>query len=253
MAINLTGYATKILGLIDLTSLNDDDNEATITDLCKKTKNAFGHVPAICIHSRFIPLAHKLLRQISPNTKIATVVNFPHGSADLELTLLETTLALTRGADEVDLVLPYHDFKNGNREICRQIIYQTKQLCGDKTLKVILETGELKTPELIKQASELSIDNGADFIKTSTGKTAINATLQAAEIMLTAIKASNTKCGFKASGGIKTFEQAKAYIDLTAKIMGNNWINAANFRFGASGLLNDVLAHLYGALQKTAH
>lgn len=253
MVTHLTDYATNILGLIDLTSLNDNDNEAIITDLCKKAKNAFGHVPAICIHSRFIPLARNLLRQISPNTKIATVVNFPHGSADIELTLLETNLALTRGADEVDLVLPYRDFKNGNREICRQMIYIAKKHCADRTLKVILETGELKTLELIKQASELCIDNGADFIKTSTGKVKVNATLQAAEIMLTAIKASNTKCGFKASGGIKTVEQAEAYIDLAAKIMGNDWIKAANFRFGASGLINDVLAHLSGALQKTTH
>ena len=237
----LRDYAQQTLGLIDLTSLNDNDNDNIIISLCNKSKTTFGSTPAICIYSRFIPIAKNTLQTINPKVKIATVTNFPHGSSDIEVAIFETELAIKRGADEVDIVFPYHYLKQGNHIIGAQMIKKAKQVCGNKTLKVIIESGELKTPELIKQASEISIENGADFIKTSTGKVTINATLEATEIMLKVIKDSGKKCGFKAAGGIRTVLEAKAYLDLTANIMGKEWINANNFRFGASGLLTDVL------------
>lgn len=251
MMDTLRKYAEQTLGLIDLTSLNDNDNDSAIIALCNKSKTDFGYTPAICIYSRFIPLAKTTLQTINPEVKIATVTNFPHGSSDLEIALFETELALKRGADEVDIVFPYHYLKQGNRSIGASMVKKAKQLCGNKTLKVIIESGELKTPELIKQASVISIENGADFIKTSTGKVATNATLEATEIMLMVIKESNAKCGFKAAGGIRTVVEAKAYLDLASKIMGNAWINANNFRFGASGLLNDVLDTLHGKSNTT--
>ncbi len=234
----------QILGLIDLTSLNDDDNEDTIIKLCNTAHTTYGNVAAICIYSRFIPIAKHRLHQSQLNIPIATVVNFPHGSSDIELTLYEIQLALARGADEIDLVFPYHYFKNGNFKICHTLLSQAKQMCGGKLLKVILETGELKTTELIAAASQLSIECGADFIKTSTGKVVVNATLTAAEVMLNTIRASGGSCGFKASGGIRTVIEARQYIDLATKIMGQNWVNPKTFRLGASTLLNDVLIHL---------
>lgn len=239
---NLQLKAQQILGLIDLTSLNDNDATATIKNLCTKATTAFGSVPAICIYSRFIPIAKTELE--SRNIKIATVTNFPHGSNDLELALLETKLAITRGADEVDIVFPYHALIKGDVEIGESMIREAKKICGDKILKVIIESGELKTEELIKLASKISITNGADFIKTSTGKVSVNATLEAAEIMLHTIKKSNKPCGFKASGGIQNVVEALKYLDLAEKIMGSQWINATNFRFGASGLLGDVITIL---------
>lgn len=245
--------AKQVLELIDLTSLNDNDNESVILELCKNAKNDYGNVPAVCVYSRFIPIAKKTLNQSYPNIKIATVVNFPHGSSDIELVLYETKLAVDRGADEIDLVFPYHYFKNNELQVCHDMISQVKQICGSKTLKVILETGELKTPELIKNASEMSIKNGADFIKTSTGKVSVNATLESAEIMLNAIKSSNKKCGFKASGGIKTVNEAKQYLELATKIMGAEWLNSNNFRFGASSLLNDVLRCLSDNTSQTTN
>lgn len=238
--------AQKTLSLIDLTSLNDNDTDLNIEALCKKTQTSFGSVPAICIYSRYIPLARSLLKTHNPSVKIATVTNFPHGSSDLDLALYETSLAIKRGADEVDIVFPYHYLKNGDTAIGHTMVSEAKKICGNKVLKVIIESGELKTPELIKQASEISIQAGADFIKTSTGKVAINATLAATEIMLTAIKASGKACGFKAAGGIRDVKEAAKYLDLTAQIMGDAWINANNFRFGASGLLTDVLNVLSG-------
>jgi deoxyribose-phosphate aldolase len=212
---NLQLKAQQILGLIDLTSLNDNDATATIKNLCTKATTAFGSVPAICIYSRFIPIAKTELE--SRNIKIATVTNFPHGSNDLELALLETKLAITRGADEVDIVFPYHALIRGDVEIGESMIREAKKICGDKILKVIIESGELKTEELIKLASKISITNGADFIKTSTGKV---------------------------SGGIQNVVEALKYLDLAEKIMGSQWINATNFRFGASGLLGDVITIL---------
>jgi len=257
--------AQQILQLIDLTSLNYDDNHIKIAELCAKAITPFGNVAAICIYSQFVPQAKQLLQfldsqhdtlrqnqqgQQNSSVRIATVTNFPNGANDIAVALFETNLALDRGADEVDIVFPYHALIAGDSIIGANMIKAAKQLCQNKTLKVIIESGALKTHELIKLASKISIDNGADFIKTSTGKTTINATIDAAEIMLNEIKHSNGlhdsnnskgKCGFKASGGIKTVAEAMQYINLAKHIMGEAWITPENFRFGASSLLSDVL------------
>ncbi len=238
----MKNIAKQILSLIDLTTLNDNDTEQSIINITNKAKTSFGNVPAICIYSRFITQAKNLLK--NTEIKIATVTNFPHGSTDLELALYETSLAINRGADEIDIVFPYHALKQGNTAIGAKMIKEAKYICANKTLKVIIESGELNDPTLIQLASEISINNGADFIKTSTGKVKTNATLEAAKIMLNTIKHSGKKCGFKAAGGIKTVVDAQQYLNLAESIMGANWINANNFRFGASGLLNDVLAIL---------
>ena len=236
-------YAEQILQLIDLTSLNYDDNLQKIETLCTNAITQFGNVAAICIYSQFVPHAKKFLKDKqnnNHNVKIATVINFPHGGSDLEVALFETSLAVDRGADEVDIVFPYHSLIAGDTAIGKKMIEQAKKICNNKKLKVIIESGILSSYELIRTASKISIDNGADFIKTSTGKVPVNASIDAAEIMLNEIKKSDSKCGFKASGGIKTVAEAIPYIDLAKKIMGDSWINASNFRFGASSLLNDV-------------
>lgn len=236
--------AKQVLGLIDLTSLNDNDTDLEIKNLCAKASSPLGKVPAICIYSRFIPLAQQLLN--GSDIKIATVTNFPHGSPDYDIAMYETKLAIERGADEVDIVFPYHELIHGRHELGGKMVREAKKICGTKTLKVIIESGVLKNENLIRLASQVSIENGADFIKTSTGKVEINATLEATEIMLHTIKASGKKCGFKAAGGIKTVAVAAKYLELTSKIMGSDWINATNFRFGASGLLTDVINTLNG-------
>ena len=247
--LELQKRAQQILGLIDLTSLNDNDSNETIHTLCKKATTEYGSVPAICIFSRFIPVAKSTLN--GKDIKIATVTNFPHGATDLELALFETQLAIRRGADEVDLVFPYHALIANDNNIGSNMVYEAKKICGNKTLKVIIESGELQTPDLIKHASEVCINNGADFIKTSTGKVKVNATLDAAKIMLNVIKQSGKPCGFKAAGGIKTVTEAVKYLELAESIMGTEWISSANFRFGASGLLNDTLAILNNTTNTT--
>jgi len=234
--------AQQILPLIDLTSLNDNDNSTSISSLCQQATTPYGNVAAVCVFSNFLPLAIEKLGQ--SNIKTATVVNFPHGQADVDLILCETELALGRGADEIDLVFPYHELKHGNKQIAEIIISEVRELCTDAKLKVIVESGELQSAQLITLASQISLDNGADFLKTSTGKVAVNATLEAAKIMLEAIKAHGGNCGFKAAGGIKTVAQAVEYIELAKQIMGESYIDSKTLRFGASSLLHDALAHL---------
>ncbi|MDD3266302.1 MAG: deoxyribose-phosphate aldolase [Burkholderiales bacterium] len=239
--MTLKETAKTTLGLIDLTTLNDNDTNDVIIELCKNATTNFGSVPAICIFRQFIPIAKQYIFEHSLDIKIATVTNFPHGSDNIEQALQETKEAIDLGADEVDIVFPYKSLIAGNQEIGAEIVKKAKEICGDKILKVIIESGELKNPELIRLASEISINNGADFIKTSTGKVKVNATLEATEIMLNTIKNSGKKCAFKAAGGVRLVSEAKEYLNLTTKIMGNDWINSNNFRFGASSLLNDVI------------
>ena len=239
--MSLKNIAKQTLGLIDLTTLNDNDTVDVVVELCRKATTEFGSVPAICIFRQFIPAAKQFISNKNLNIKIATVTNFPHGNDDLQQALKETEEAIALGADEVDIVFPYRALISGNQAIGATMIKEAKKVCGNKALKVIIESGELVKPELIKLASEIAIANGADFIKTSTGKVKVNATLQAAEIMLKVIKEANSNCGFKAAGGIRLVCEAKEYLELAAKIMGEEWINANKFRFGASSLLGDVI------------
>ncbi len=237
--------AKEAIGLMDLTTLNDDDTNAKVVALCRQAKSPAGETAAVCIYPRFIPIARKtLLAQGSENVKIATVTNFPHGNDDIDIALAETKAAIAYGADEVDVVFPYKAFINGNETVGYNLVKACKEACGNTTLKVIIESGELQTEARIKRASEIAIDAGADFIKTSTGKVPVNATLEAAKIMLTVIKKKNPKVGFKAAGGVKDAQTAKAYLDLAREILGKDWVDATHFRFGASSLLNNLLAEL---------
>jgi len=238
--------AQTALGLMDLTTLNDNDTNEIVISLCQQAKTSVGETAAICIYPKFIPAAKQALKNLNvSNIKIATVTNFPHGNDDIAKAVAQTKQAVELGVDEVDVVFPYRALMAGNSQVGFDLVSACKQACGDDVLlKVIIESGELKTPELIKLASELSIDAGADFIKTSTGKVSINATLESADIMLNVIKNKNPNVGFKAAGGVRTACDAKEYLDLTAKIMGSDWINARHFRFGASSLLADLLSTL---------
>lgn len=238
--------AQTALGLMDLTTLNDNDTNEIVASLCQQAKTSVGETAAICIYPQFIPAAKEALKSLkASNIKIATVTNFPHGNDDVAKAVTQTQQAVDLGADEVDVVFPYRALMAGNSQVGFDLVSACKQACGDDVLlKVIIESGELKTSELIKLASELSIDAGADFIKTSTGKVSINATLESADIMLNVIKNKKPNVGFKAAGGVRTASDAKEYLDLAVKIMGSDWINARHFRFGASSLLADLLSTL---------
>lgn len=240
-------YALQALSMMDLTSLNEDDTEQAIKELCAKQQNNFGHTAAVCIYPQFIKTAKQALADNeATDVKVATVTNFPHGNDDIAVAVKETIEAVEAGADEIDVVFPYRALIAGNEQVGAELVKACKEACqsAGATLKVIIESGELKTATLIKRASEIAIANGADFIKTSTGKVAVNATLETAEIMLNAIKASGKQVGFKAAGGVRSSEDAKAYIQLAEQIMGADWMTVDTFRFGASGLLGSLLATL---------
>lgn len=232
--------------LMDLTTLNDNDNDQKVMQLCADAHTAAGDTAAVCIYPRFIPIARKTLAlQNTPHIKIATVTNFPHGNDDLDIALAETRAAVAYGADEIDVVFPYRALIAGNSEIGTAIVEGCREICGDKvTLKVIIESGELKTPALIKQASDICIAAGADFIKTSTGKVAVNATLEATKVMIESIKSSGRDVGFKAAGGVKDAKAAGEYLQLARSIMGDDWVDTKHFRFGASSLLTNLLNEL---------
>ena len=229
----------KIISLIDYTSLNDSDTLETIASLCKNAQTRLGNVAAVCIYPQFVEQAKTLLEKT--NISVATVVNFPSGNEALEQCVPLVHQAIRDGADEVDVVLPYEAFLSGKIHFCRNFLEEIRVACVDKILKVILETGALQTREHIAAASNLAIQIGADFLKTSTGKIAMGATLDAMEVMLHAIQASGKQIGCKISGGIRTVEQAEQYLALAEKIMGKSWLTPKQFRIGASQLLTNLL------------
>ncbi|WP_159945970.1 deoxyribose-phosphate aldolase [Rhizobium sp. 18065] len=241
----LRAVATRALSLLDLTNLKDDCTPEQIVSLCARAQTAFGPTAAICIWPRFVMQARTLLGPNSP-VRIATVVNFPAGDAKIEDVLAETRDAVADGADDIDLVIPYRALMAGNEKSVTDMVTAVKAACGSAILKTILETGELKDKSLIRKASDLSIAGGADFIKTSTGKVGVNATLEAADIMLQAIRDSRKKVGFKPAGGIANVMDASLYLRLADTIMGEDWAMPSTFRFGASGLLDDIVAVLSG-------
>jgi len=246
--------AQRALSLMDLTSLTDSETEQEIKTLCQQAKSVAGETAAICIFPRFVPMAKKILKaQQTPQIKIATVTNFPHGNDDLDIALAETQAAVAYGADEVDLVFPYRALMQGNADIGFDMVKVCKQACGEfAKLKVIIETGELKSAELIQKASEISINAGADFIKTSTGKVAVSATPEAAKIMLEVIKNKNINVGFKPAGGVRNADDAAVYLELADDILGPEWADSNHFRFGASSLLNSLLDTLGHNIESSA-
>ncbi len=239
--------ARTALACLDLTSLNDADTPADIEKLCARAQGQFGHTAAVCVWPRFAALARSLL---PADIAVAAVANFPDGSSDVQRAARDTAEIVQAGAQEVDVVLPYRDFK-----AAPALLLAVRRACEGLRLKVILETGELKDAALIQQASRMALDAGADFLKTSTGKTTTSATPDAARLLLQAIAAdphARARVGFKPAGGIRTVADAAVYITLTNDILGAGAAVPARFRIGASGVMNDIEAVLSGGLRPTA-
>ncbi|WP_286272699.1 deoxyribose-phosphate aldolase [Thalassotalea hakodatensis] len=243
--------ALLALSLVDLTSLRGDESQQEIIELCEQAATKHGDTAAICIYPQYISIAKQHLAKTNKQIKIATVTNFPHGGSDVNQAVKETAEAVSLGADEVDVVFPYNALIAGDENVGYELVNACKQACGKQvTLKVIIESGKLKTDSLIQRASEIAIDAGADFIKTSTGKVDINATPEAAKIMLSVIENVNPNVGFKAAGGVKTLEDATKYLTLVMDTLGASWLDQTHFRFGASGLLDNLLATIEGKVEQ---
>ena len=238
--------ARRVFSCIDNTTLNGTDNEAHVATFCKHTME-MGQVAAVCVYPRFVSVARKTLA--GSEIKVASVAGaFPHGQLPIALKVEEVKYAIGEGADEIDMVLSRGALLAGEDTLVRDEVALMKEACQGRTLKVILETGELPSPTLIAKASQLAIDGGADFIKTSTGKIGVGATLEVAEIMLTVInenvKKGKKRVGFKAAGGISTPEEALAYAEMAKKIMGDDFVKNQTFRIGASRLTDRMHAIL---------
>jgi len=229
--------ARLALSCLDLTSLNDNDTPADIDTLCRRANGTHGATAAVCVWPRFAAQARALL---PAHIAVAAVANFPDGSSDIERAVRDTGEIVMAGAQEVDVVMPYRDLA-----AAPALLAAVRRACGGLRLKVILETGELQDDALIRQAGAIALDAGADFLKTSTGKVSVNATLEAAALLLQAIRdGGHHQVGFKPAGGIRNVADAAAFIALTAEYLGA--VTPQRFRIGASGLLNDIEAVLGG-------
>lgn len=228
---------------MDLTNLDDACSVEDVDRLCEHAHGRFGNVAAVCVWPRFVAHARRLLA--GTGIGIATVVNFPSGEDDsLDIVSL-VERSLNDGADDIDLVLPYRDFLAGRIDRVTAVLDAVRAAVPPTAhLKVILETGELENPDVIAAAARLAIDRGADFVKTSTGKTTVSATPQAVRAMLQEIARSARPVGLKPSGGIRTLDDAIVYLDLADEVMGTGWTTGSTFRFGASGLLDALEAEL---------
>ncbi|MDY0274517.1 MAG: deoxyribose-phosphate aldolase [Desulfomicrobium sp.] len=241
---NNIDQAQRIARLLDLTSLQGNESQEDIIQLCAQCVGNFGHVAGLCLFPQFLSQARQELKALgSPPIRLVTVANFPHGYLDISRAVQEIHQGLAAGAQEIDLVFPYGSFTAGAQDDVAHFLTTCRKACP-VILKIILETGELRDPALIQAASELAIATGADFLKTSTGKSSVHATLTAARIMLETIAQSSRTVGFKASGGIRLVNEAVQYLALAEEILGKDWIGPHTFRFGASSLLQDILKTL---------
>lgn len=233
------------LACLDLTSLNDNDDAAAITALAAKAAGPAGRPAALCVWPRFVAQARA---EAPAGVKIAAVANFPEGTLDTARAVADTRAIVEAGADEVDLVLPWRALQAGDAAGPAALVAAVRAACAGRTLKLIIESGELRTPELIGQACRIGLEAGVDFLKTSTGKVPVGATPEAARVMLQAIAAHprGTQVGFKASGGVRKVAEAAPYITLVREILGPGAPGPARLRFGASGLLADIEALLAG-------
>lgn len=238
--------ARRALPLLDLTSLNDGDDAETAAALCRRAVTPAGSVAAVCLWPTFVTQAKQTLA--GTGIKVATVVNFPGGSFPADRVADQITRALAAGADEIDVVMNYADIIQGSGQRALEHLQACRVACGDTTMKVILETGSLAKPALIDKAARIAVAGGADFLKTSTGKVPVGATLGAARLMLEACRDAERPVGFKASGGVRSLADAAAYLAAADEICGAGWASPATFRFGASGLLDALL----GALGQSA-
>lgn len=242
------------LNMIDLTTLEGADTDEKVKQLCFKAHHLHDDIPglpttaAVCVYPNFVKLAVNELK--GTGVKVASVATaFPSGQSSAEIKLLDTKIAVDSGADEVDMVISRGKFHSGEYNFVFDEIAMIKEACGKNVrLKVILETGEIGTLDKVRQASDIAMYAGADFIKTSTGKIKPAATLPVTLVMLEAIRdyyyKTGIMIGMKPAGGISTSKLALQYLLMVKETLGGKWLTNEYFRFGASSLANDVLLQI---------
>jgi deoxyribose-phosphate aldolase len=227
--------------LLDLTSLNDDDTAATIDALCVKALTPAGPVAAVCVLPQFVQTAAEALD--GTGVRVATVVNFPQGEDDADHAARQTAALMDEGADEVDVVAPWRAHLDGDHDAVGRLVAACAAECPGH-LKVILETGSHPAGDdraATRQMAQSALEAGAAFLKTSTGKHGPGADLASARVLLEAVAGAPGR-GVKVSGGVRTVADADAYLALAQEVMGPAWVSPQTFRFGASSLLDELLA-----------
>jgi deoxyribose-phosphate aldolase len=236
--------ARRLLGMLDLTTLNDADDGTVVRALAANAATPAGRVAALCTWPRLIAEARAALA--GSGVPVAAVANFPAGDADVPEAVAQTAAAMKAGADEVDVVFPWRAFLGGDRATPLALVQACRDACGAHgRLKVILETGQLGPQARIREAAELAIAGGAHFLKTSTGRTQPGATFIASEVLLDAIdqaQSRGVRVGLKASGGIRTLAEAAGYLTLYERRFGKGSATSGVFRIGASQLVHELLA-----------
>jgi deoxyribose-phosphate aldolase len=260
----LTGLYLAI-SMCDLTTLEGADTPGRVRQMCEKAKlpvppeliqkflekkslRAIPSVAAVCVYPLMVPVASAALK--GSGIGIASVATaFPSGQAPLDVKIADTKFAVAHGATEIDMVINRSAFLSGDYQQMFDEIVEIKRACGEAHLKVILETGELGSYDRVRLASEIAMEAGADFIKTSTGKISPAATLPVTLVMLQAVadfhKRTGKKIGVKPAGGIRTAKQALQYLCMVNEVLGPEWMNPHMFRFGASALVNDLLRQIF--------
>lgn len=241
------------LNMIDLTTLEGSDTDGKVLQLCNKAVHLHDHYPdlptvaAVCVYPSLVKIAKKALKSSGVNVA-AVATAFPSGQAPQSVKFDDTKFALDQGADEIDMVISRGKFHQGEYSYVYDEIAAIKEICKDKRLKVILETGELGSLDHVRRASEIAMHAGADFIKTSTGKISPAATKPVILVMLEAIRDFYYDTGkmiaMKPAGGIRTAKDALSILVMVKETLGSEWLSNEWFRFGASSLANDVLMQL---------
>lgn len=234
--------ALRALLAMDLTNLEADCTSDDIRDLAEAARTRHGKVAALCVWPQFVRQAASAMA--GSGVEIATVVNFPGGDQPARDVIDMTKEAVACGATEIDVVVPWKMLLEGHPENISARVARVKTASDGACVKAIIESGMLRQPNLIRDATHGAIDGGADFVKTSTGKVPVNATPDAARIILEEIKASGKSVGLKVAGGIRTTEDAAEYLAIADDIMGPGWTTRDTFRIGGSSLLPDLLKTL---------
>lgn len=236
--------ARRAIGLIDLTDLADDHADTGIDQLCHRA--AEHGTAAVCVWPEHVARCRSLLA--GTPVRVATVVNFPTGEDGVDAVVERTRAALDHGADEIDVVQPYRAVLLGDLGAASTMVRAVRAAVpAPAVLKVILETGALRDGSSISETARVAVEEGADFVKTSTGKVPIGATPEAVRLMLEVIADADRPVGVKPSGGIRSLDDVRTYLALAAEVMGPEWATPATFRFGASGLLDALLEVLRGS------
>ena len=234
----MTAPIERTITMLDLTTLTGSESEAEIADICERAQSPRGNVAAVCVFPAYVAQCVRELE--GTGIAVAAVANFPGGDLDADAAVRDAAAAVQAGAGEVDVVLPWRAWLDGDHDGALAVVEATRKATPG-VLKVILESGSFPDVSAIRDAADAVLAAGADFVKTSTGKHGAGATPEAARAMLEAIRSAGHG-GFKASGGVRTAQDADAYVSLAEDVLGAGWTTPETFRIGASSLLDDLLS-----------